>query len=350
VQGYVQGYHGLVKTLVGSAVYYYQDELGSTSHITGANVQLLEYYKYNLYGAPTYWDASGTQLVQGSNYHVRILGNGGSRWMPELGLYDDRNRFMSPDLGRFIQPDPIGFKGDASNLYRYCGNDWANRTDPMGLADNTTENPAWIQVASNLAFNLYNPMVRAGNVSGPDTNSTKQIETSGRAQSVKVAGSSGTNGNGTIKQDRESYDPSHLKHGDNNLKMAEDGADAAQSAEQATRDRREYHTFNFQNPANPKDFAQSPVRISGKEGGTNVTWIYYKDENGWHPMATAGNYKLVGVGFNHVRYRSDQIKGDLATFKANHLTGAVMTPTPSIGNRPPYYYDAARDFTYGPSN
>src|SRR2546430_9451668 len=40
---------------------------------------------------------------------------------------------MSPDLGSFIQPDPIGFKGDASNLYRYCGNDWANRSDPMGL-------------------------------------------------------------------------------------------------------------------------------------------------------------------------------------------------------------------------
>ena len=39
---------------------------------------------------------------------------------------------LSP-LGRFIQPDPIGFKGDASNLYRYCGNDWANRTDPTGL-------------------------------------------------------------------------------------------------------------------------------------------------------------------------------------------------------------------------
>lgn len=40
---------------------------------------------------------------------------------------------MSPELGRFLQPDPIGFKGDASNLYRYCGNDWANKTDPMGL-------------------------------------------------------------------------------------------------------------------------------------------------------------------------------------------------------------------------
>ena len=53
-----------------------------------------------------------------------------------MGLYDLRNRFYSPDLGRFLQPDPIGFKGDGSNLYRYCGNDWANRTDPMGLQTN----------------------------------------------------------------------------------------------------------------------------------------------------------------------------------------------------------------------
>jgi uncharacterized protein RhaS with RHS repeats len=40
---------------------------------------------------------------------------------------------MSPDLGRFLQPDPIGFNGDASNLYRYCGNDPVDRTDPTGL-------------------------------------------------------------------------------------------------------------------------------------------------------------------------------------------------------------------------
>ena len=58
----------------------------------------------------------------------------GQRFVTEIGLYDDRNRFMSPDLGRFLQPDPIGFKGDASNLYRYCGNDWANRSDPMGTS------------------------------------------------------------------------------------------------------------------------------------------------------------------------------------------------------------------------
>jgi RHS repeat-associated protein len=121
-----------------SNIYYYQDELGSTSHVANASGALLEYYKYDLYGKPTYWSTANSQLAS-SNYNVRDLGDGGARWIVELGLYDDRNRFMSPDLGRFIQPDPIGFKGDASNIYRYCGNDWANKTDPTGLGVGTAE-------------------------------------------------------------------------------------------------------------------------------------------------------------------------------------------------------------------
>jgi RHS repeat-associated protein len=120
VESYVEGYHGLVKTLV-SNIYYYQDELGSTSHIADANGVLLENYRYDLYGKPKFSDANNTALTI-SNYGVKDLYTG-QRWVAEIGMYDDRNRFMSPDLGRFIQADPIGFKGDASNLYRYCGND-----------------------------------------------------------------------------------------------------------------------------------------------------------------------------------------------------------------------------------
>src|SRR5207302_3273262 len=108
-----------------------QDELGSTSHIAGASGALLEYYKYDLYGKPTYFNSTSQQL-NSSTYGVKDLFTG-QRWVVEIGLYDDRNRFMSIELGRFLQPDPIGFKGDASNLYRYCGNDWANRSDPNGL-------------------------------------------------------------------------------------------------------------------------------------------------------------------------------------------------------------------------
>jgi RHS repeat-associated protein len=132
---YLQGAHGPIKSLLNN-VYFYQDELGSTSHIASSAGALLEYYKYDLYGKPTYFDANGNQL-QSSNYSVRDLFTG-ERFVTELGLYDLRNRYYSPDLARFLQPDPIGFKGDASNLYRYCGNDWANRSDPMGTAPTNT--------------------------------------------------------------------------------------------------------------------------------------------------------------------------------------------------------------------
>jgi RHS repeat-associated protein len=57
----------------------------------------------------------------------------GQQWYSELGLYDLRNRYYSPDIGRFLQPDPIGFGGDSTNLYRYCGNNPLKGSDPLGL-------------------------------------------------------------------------------------------------------------------------------------------------------------------------------------------------------------------------
>jgi len=145
---YLQGAHGPVKSLLDN-IYFYQDELGSTSHIASSTGALLEYYKYDLNGKPTYFNASGG-LITASAYNIRDLFSG-ERFVTELGLYDLRNRFMSPDLGRFLQPDPIGFKGDASNLYRYCGNDWANRADPMGTLpaegdQNTINNPLYLKL------------------------------------------------------------------------------------------------------------------------------------------------------------------------------------------------------------
>jgi RHS repeat-associated protein len=67
-----------------------------------------------------------------SAFGVRHLFTG-QQWYSELGLYDLRNRFYSPDIGRFLQPDPIGFEGDATNLYRYVGNNPVKWSDPSGL-------------------------------------------------------------------------------------------------------------------------------------------------------------------------------------------------------------------------
>jgi RHS repeat-associated protein len=130
---YLQGAHGVIKSILNN-VYYYQDSLGSTTHLADGAGHLLESYRYDLYGKPSYF-SSTAQPLNSSTFSVVDL-YAGERWIPDLGLYDLRNRFMSPELGRFIQADPIEFKGDASNLYRYCHNDPADFSDPSGLLAN----------------------------------------------------------------------------------------------------------------------------------------------------------------------------------------------------------------------
>jgi len=48
------------------------------------------------------------------------------------GLQQLGARFYWPELGRFIQQDPIG---DGMNWYAYVGNNPITRTDPIGLTD-----------------------------------------------------------------------------------------------------------------------------------------------------------------------------------------------------------------------
>lgn len=57
----------------------------------------------------------------------------GREYFPELGLYDYRNRFYDPILGRFLQADPQGFDDGDMNLFRYVGDDPVDKTDPLGL-------------------------------------------------------------------------------------------------------------------------------------------------------------------------------------------------------------------------
>lgn len=56
----------------------------------------------------------------------------GQAWLAEAETYHYRARSYLPEIGRFLQTDPIGYAAGA-NLYGYVGGDPANFVDPLGL-------------------------------------------------------------------------------------------------------------------------------------------------------------------------------------------------------------------------
>ena len=62
------------------------------------------------------------------------MGFTGREYDAETGLYHFRARVYDPDVGRFVQSDPIRFAAGDLNPYAYSWNDPENWSDPCGLA------------------------------------------------------------------------------------------------------------------------------------------------------------------------------------------------------------------------
>jgi len=121
----------LSKTTPAGTIYYHHNALGSVTDLTNSSGTVVEKYKYDVYGKPSIQDGSGNPLTA-TAYGNRFLFTG-REYLAEVGLYDYRNRVYSAELGRFLQTDPMSFSGGDVNIYRYCGNNCLNHSDPMGL-------------------------------------------------------------------------------------------------------------------------------------------------------------------------------------------------------------------------
>ncbi len=144
-QRYVYGL-GLDEVLIqvtsaGVKTYYHGDHQGSIVAITSNTGGVTNRYKYSPFGE--------SPSMTGTTH-----GYTGQRFDSESGLYYYKNRYYSPKIGRFLQPDPIGFLGGL-NLYTYVENSPLNYTDPLGLKPNPGGGTGGQPVGGGVDFTQY---------------------------------------------------------------------------------------------------------------------------------------------------------------------------------------------------
>ena len=108
--------------------------LFSVFAVTDETGAVLERYQYDPYGNQTVMDASFNVLTDSAI--DQEFSYTGQRFDAETDLYYYKNRYYSPDQGRFISRDPIGYSGTSLGLYEYVQSNSLNYEDFSGLIPN----------------------------------------------------------------------------------------------------------------------------------------------------------------------------------------------------------------------
>jgi RHS repeat-associated protein len=106
----------------GTYRYYCQDIIGSTRSVWNENKTEYASYDYTPYGE--------VYAHSGSDVKHRFSGQ---EWDDAAELYYFPFRYYSPEIGRWIVPDPLGMV-DGPDVYGYVSGDPISRADPLGLS------------------------------------------------------------------------------------------------------------------------------------------------------------------------------------------------------------------------
>ena len=105
----------------GSKTWLIADERGSIVAGTNSTGSSTYINSYDEYGQPSTGNSGRFQYT-------------GQAYIEEADVYYYKARFYDPELGRFLQSDPIGY-GAGMNMYGYVSGDPVNYKDPTGTAD-----------------------------------------------------------------------------------------------------------------------------------------------------------------------------------------------------------------------
>jgi RHS repeat-associated protein len=116
----------------GTRLYVQQDANWNVTAVVDNTGTVQKRMAYTPYGSATFYTSAWASDTNSINFFYLFQAG---RYDTLSFQYNFRNRDLSPELGRWMEQDPIGYAAGDSNLYDYEASAPPNITDPTGLLD-----------------------------------------------------------------------------------------------------------------------------------------------------------------------------------------------------------------------